>query len=262
MYNETPDPDGEMDGMTFEKGTAATHAIEFGSSTPASVTLRNCTFTSYSASNGNNDSTFYNNTGGALTINIVGGSGNVTYRNGAGASTTIVQNPVTLEVNTKALSDQSNLSGVRVLVYASSGTGPLPYQDSVTITHVTTTASVSHTAHGLVNGNKVLIVGADQDDYNGVFAITNVTTNAYDYTMANDPGANATGTITSTGVVIDGTTDGSGLISDTRTYATNQPITGRARLATTSPYYKTATITGTINSSSGLDLTVLMQEDS
>ena len=50
IYNVNADPDGEMDGMTFEKGTAATHAIEFGTSVPSSMTLRNCTFTGYNAS--------------------------------------------------------------------------------------------------------------------------------------------------------------------------------------------------------------------
>jgi hypothetical protein len=89
LWDTTGDPNGELDGMTFEKGTAATHAIEFGSNTPSSVTLTGQTYTSYNASNGNNDSTFYNNTGGALTINISGGSGNTSYRNGTGASTTV-----------------------------------------------------------------------------------------------------------------------------------------------------------------------------
>jgi hypothetical protein len=262
LSNENVDMDGELDRLSATKGTAATHALEFGASTPASITLRDCDFSGYNASDGNNDSTFYNNTGGALTINIVGGSGNVTYRNGTNASTSIVQNPVTLEVTTKKLSDQTALGSCRVLVYAGDGTGPLPFQDSVTITRVSTTASVSHTGHGLANGNKVLIQGADQWQYNGVFAISNVTANAYDYTIVSDPGSNGTGTIVSTGVIIDGDSNATtGVISDTRTYSTDQPIAGRVRKSTSSPYYKTAPVTGTISSANGLSLTVLLQLD-
>lgn len=89
IWNTALDPNGELDGMTFVKGTAATHAIEFTSASPASVTLTDQVYTSYNASNGQNDSTFYNNTSGALTITITNGSGNTTYRNGTSATTTI-----------------------------------------------------------------------------------------------------------------------------------------------------------------------------
>jgi hypothetical protein len=114
LWNIALDPDGELDNMAFIKGTAATHAIEFGSSTPSTITLTDQTYTGYNAANGNNDSTFYNNTGGALTINIVGGTGNTTYRNGAGASTTInVSVPVTINVTDEA---GVGISGVSVRV--------------------------------------------------------------------------------------------------------------------------------------------------
>ena len=89
LWDTSGDPTGNLDGMTFEKGTAATHAIEFGSTAPATVALNGQTYTDYNASNGNNDSTFYNNTGGALTISVVGGTGNTSYRNGTAASTTV-----------------------------------------------------------------------------------------------------------------------------------------------------------------------------
>ena len=63
-------------------------------------------------------------------------------------------------------------------------------------------------------------------------------------------------------VIIDkALTDVSGQTSDTRSYSGNQPITGRIRRGTSSPLYQTAPITGTINSTSGLSLTISMISD-
>jgi len=114
LFNQAYDPNGELDRATFAKGTAATHAIEFGSSTPSTITLTDHTYTGYHASNGNNDSTFYNNTGGALTINVVGASGNTSYRNGASASTT-VSSSVTVTI-TCTDSNGDPIEGINVRV--------------------------------------------------------------------------------------------------------------------------------------------------
>lgn len=74
------------------------------------------------------------------------------------------------------------------------------FSASVTsITHVTTTASVTLSAgfDALVDGAYVTISGATPSQYNGTFQITNLGggNTTFDYTMASDPGANATGTI-------------------------------------------------------------------
>jgi hypothetical protein len=257
LYNVNADPDGEMDGMTFIKGTAATHAIEFGANTPSSVTLRDQTYTGYNASNGNNDSTFYNNTGGALTINIVGGSGNVTYRNGSGASTTIVSNPVSLSVHVQDITTQADIVGARVWVPISESGHGYPYQASVTITSSGTTATVSHTGHGLSTNDYVHIAGANESYYNGTFQITVTGVDAYTYTMASSTTSPATGTITATFVVIFGVTDANGDISASYSYTSNQPISGRARYTG----YQTGAITGSINSVSGLSVTLNMVSD-
>jgi hypothetical protein len=66
---------------------------------------------------------------------------------------------------------------------------------TVTITAVTTTATVAHTSHGYSNGDTVKIYGANESDYNGHFVISNVSANAYDYTMGGSPSSPATGTI-------------------------------------------------------------------
>ena len=77
---------------------------------------------------------------------------------------------------------------------AGNGAGDLPFEATVVISRVGTTASVDHTAHGMSSGDKVAIRGCDLHQYNGVFPITNVTTNAYDYIMNATPDASpATG---------------------------------------------------------------------
>ena len=81
IYNVAADPDGEMDGMEFIKGTAATHAIEFGTPSPLTMTLRNVTCTGYNAADTQNDSTFhFKRTSGTVTLNLVGFTGNYSYR--------------------------------------------------------------------------------------------------------------------------------------------------------------------------------------
>ena len=119
-----------------------------------------------------------------------------------------------------------NESVCRVLVEAGDGSGDLPFEDTVTITHSTTTATVSHTAHGMADGDKVVIRNADQNPYNGVFAITNSSANAYDYVMGSDPGTNATGTIDATGAVLEGLTNASGQISASAAYTVDQAVRG------------------------------------
>jgi hypothetical protein len=61
------------------------------------------------------------------------------------------------------------------------------------ITYVTTTATLTtSTNHGLTSGNVVTITGASPSAYNGTFSITVTGTTTFTYTMATNPGANAT----------------------------------------------------------------------
>jgi len=119
LWDVNLDPDGELDNMIFDKGAGTTHAIEFGSSVPSSITLTGHSYTGYNVSNGQNDSTIYNNTGGALTVSISDGDG-PSYRNGAGASTTI-QNAVTLTVKCQDQADDP-IESVRVRIQETDGT--------------------------------------------------------------------------------------------------------------------------------------------
>ena len=64
------------------------------------------------------------------------------------------------------------------------------------ITRSGTTATVTTaTAHGFTTGQKVVISGATQADYNGAFTVTVTSSTVFTYTVANSPTTPATGTI-------------------------------------------------------------------
>ena len=265
IYNGTVDPDGELDGMSFSKGTNAHHAIEFTSNAPATMTLRDCNFTGFNATINSNDSALYFVDTGVdvnWTINLVGCTGNISYKKvRAGDTVTLVADPVTLELLVQDTAG-SPIENARVLIEAGAG-GSLPSDASVSITRTGSVATVTHTAHGLSNNDKVVIRGADQNEYVGIKTITNVTINTYDFTVVGTPTTPATGTILSTFVLLEGFTNASGIINVSRTYSLNQPLSSRSKVrkSTSSPYYKTAPVVGTINATSGLSVTVVMLSD-
>ncbi|MHA1661894.1 MAG: hypothetical protein ACTSVR_01395, partial [Candidatus Thorarchaeota archaeon] len=204
---------------------------------------------------------YWAGTGGTLTINALNGTNLVSAGcTSAGGTVSVVANPVTTTITVKDISTDTEISGAQTLVYVADDTN-YPYQDSVTITRSVSTATVAHTGHGLASGDNVLIEGAVQDEYNGAFQITVTGVDAYTYTVQGTPTTPATGTILSTFCLIDTTTNGSGQASKTKTFASNQPITGWVRKASSSPFYKTAAIAGTVSSSAGLDLTIQMVRD-
>lgn len=248
---------GLIDNCDFTSAGTG-HAIEITAT--GTFTMSGDTYSGYGA-DGSTDAAIYNNSGGAVTINVDGGGDIPTVRNGAGASTT-VESPVSTTITVIDAVTGSAISGARVLVTASDNTGPMPFQETVTsITRSGSTATVNHTAHGLVDGKKVMIKGANEKEYNGVYTLTRIDANSYSYTVSGTPATPATGTVKATGVVIDGTTNGSGIATDSRTHATDQPITGRVRKATGGTLYKTGAVAGTVDSATGFSTTVQMIPD-
>jgi hypothetical protein len=169
--------------------------------------------------------------------------------------------PVTLSVHVQDINTSAAIAGARVWVPVSSGAGGRPYNASVTITSSGGTATVAHTGHGLANNDWVWIQGANELEYNGTRQITVTGVDSYTYIISGGPASPATGTITSTFVIINAATNGSGDATATYTYAANQPVSGRARTASGATKYKTAPIAGTISSLTGLSLTVQMIPD-
>lgn len=93
--------------FTFSDG----HAIEI--TVPGTYTFEGNTFTGYGA-NDTTDAAIFNNSGGAVTLNITGGGSTPTIRNGVGATTTINNNiTVTITVKDEA---GTAIQGVRVSV--------------------------------------------------------------------------------------------------------------------------------------------------
>jgi hypothetical protein len=163
-------------------------------------------------------------------------------------------------VTAKDANTLDEIEGARVLMEADTG-GALPAGATVTITRSGSTASVSHSSHGMSEGQTIVIRGANEDEYNGVYAIENVTSNAYDYTVTGTPDTPATGTITATAVILAGTTGANGqLTTSTFEYTASQPVTGKIRKGSSGSLYKTSAIVGTITST-GLDTTVLLIPD-
>ena len=263
IWDFNADPNGELDDITITKGATEHHAIEFGATAPLTMTLTGWTTTGFSASDAANGSTFLFADRGSdqtWTLNIVGGTGNFTYKKvRAGDTVNIVIDPVAVTVH---VSDNTgaDLQSARVYLAASDGTGPLPYQDSVTITRVTTTATVAHTAHGMLTGDLVVIKGITDKttDNNGTHTITVTTANAYTYTTTDSGSTTYTGTIISTWVALDEDTDVNGDATVSRTFTADQNVAGRVRKSTASPRFKTADIEGTISNATGLTINTRM----
>lgn len=232
------------------------HAIEITGGT--SHTLDAITFTGYAATSGStgNESVYVNIGSGSVTIYA---DSTFSYRT-AGATVTIIAGSVTTSV-TVTNEAGTALNGARVALFAKDATGDMPYQDTVTISNSGTTATVTHTAHGMLTNDKVLIEGASLDANNGVYSITYIGANSYSYTMASTPGSSPTGTIKATWTAIYDETVTAGTLSMSRVFATNQPVSGWARKSTSSPYYKTGPISGTIDTALGLSLTALLLSD-
>jgi hypothetical protein len=267
IWDTAADPNGELDDMTFGTLTPPmTHAIEFGTNVPTTMTLTGCAFgTDYSAtedgSTGNETFWFRDGSPTAITLNLVNCTGNFGYKTD-GAVITIVADPVTTTVTVND-NNGAPLLGARVILETSDATGDLPFEETpVSITRSGTTATVDHTGHGVPDGKKVVIRGATDTLYNGVFVISVTDVDTYTYTMNGTPAASpASGTITISGVMLEGTTDSSGQISDSRTITLAQPLKGRVSKGTSSPIFKDAPLSGTKSPTLGLTLTAQLTLD-
>jgi hypothetical protein len=258
---DSADCDGYLDGLTITKGAATNHAIEFGDAIPASITLRNCDFSGFNALDSQYDSTFYfADTSGTITLNLVGCSGNVSVKT-AGCTVTVVEDPATVKVTVKT-ADGTVVQNARVLVKAKDGTGPFPFEETVTIVNAGTLATVTHNAHGMATNDYVVIYGASHIQNNGVHQITKINDNSYSYTMSSAPGSSPTGTITSTFVALYGLSSALGIVTTSRVYSSNQPVTGVARKSTTAgSLFKTGPIDEIIDSTDGMTATAVLIGD-
>ena len=110
----------------------------------------------------------------------------------------------------------------------------------------------------MASNDKVEIQGASLQANNGVYSITYISTSSYSYTMGSTPGSSPTGTITSTFVALAGLTNASGILTTSREYSTDQPVTGWGRKSTASPFYKSAPLSGYVDIADGYTATAVM----
>jgi len=266
IYSVAADPDGEMDGMTFTKGTAATHAIEFGILSPLTMTLRDVTCDGYNAADTQNDSTFhFKRTSGTVTLNLIGFVGNYTYRTD-GATIVIVVDPVTETINVKDTSTPAlNVQNARVLVEtaATIASGEMFEAAVTSLTQSAGTATCTTTAvHGLATNDYVVIRGAQPDEYNKVAQVTVSSTTVFTFTVDSGLSSPATGTPVVSFVAVYGLSDASGNVSSTRTWGAAQQLKGWARLKNTvSPFYKDGDIAYTLDNTNGNTINVVLQPD-
>jgi hypothetical protein len=228
-----------VSNLNFTKDAAALgHAIKITAT--GAYDLINFNYTGYEGTS--TEATIFNDSGGLVTLSPTGG-GSITVRNGTSAST-VIDNSQTVSITVR---DQAGdvIENARVFVEAGA-TGDEPSYDSVTIISTGTTATVTHTSHGMATNEWVTIRGANEIDYIGTYQITVSDVDTYDYTMGGDPVDTATGTITSTLNVISKLTNASGIAAESFNYASDQQIQGYVRKSTSTPFYKSAVINGTI----------------
>lgn len=259
VWNLATDTDGNLDEMEFtQDATVAHHAIEFGALIPASITLRSLVFTDFDADDTDGSALHFLDTTGTITVNLFD-MATPTYRS-AGATILFVNaKDVTMQVSNA--NDLTDIEDATVLLLAATG-GNLPYQDTVTITSSGTTATVTHTAHAIPDGEKVEIKNAVEPAYNGIFVTTFISTSSYSYTMLASTTSPATGTILATGVILAGLTSALGVLARTDfPFSADQPVAGRVRKNPPAPYFSQALIPPGTLDTNGFSATALMIPD-
>jgi len=85
--------------------------------------------------------------------------------------------------------------------------------DVASISYVGTTATAAATAHGFANDATVTIAGASPTLYNGTYVISNVSSNAFDYTLSTEPDESGTGSNITARGLSDSTTTTTGSVT-------------------------------------------------
>ncbi|MHA2062955.1 MAG: hypothetical protein ACXABY_01095 [Candidatus Thorarchaeota archaeon] len=254
------DLDGKMDGTTFERGDAAHHAIELGTTSPSNLTIRSATFSGFAGSDEEDDAVFYvKRTSGSVNIGAVGCTGIITYKSD-GAAVNITQG-VSTQVTVQDAATACWLANARVLVEAAAGGPYISASGIENLSFAASTVTASHPDHGLATNDWVVVRGASEGQYNGVWQITVSSASVYTYQITTTPSSPASGCATGTFAPIHALTNASGLVSDTRTYASDQPFTGRVRADLSGSPYKNQPFSGTIDSATGATVVVGMSED-
>lgn len=249
-----------ISNLSFTRGSSS-HAIVITAT--GTYDFTNFTYSGY-GSDDTDTATIRNESGGAVTINILGGDTPTVDDRLAGSTTTLVINPVTITVNVTD-SGGTNIQNARVFVEtaATIASGEIFEAAVTSITQAAGTATLTTTAaHGLETGDKVVIRKAQPDGYNKVATATVTSTTVFTYPVDSGLSSPATGTPVVSYVAIQGLTDVNGDISVTRSWAAAQQMKGWARLKNTvSPFYQDADISFAVNTTAGNTVNAVLQPD-
>ncbi len=226
------------------------------------MTLTNMTFTGFNVNNSENDSILhFKRTVGTVTVTLGGTTSQPSYKSD-GATIEFASNSRTVKVITKT-GDGTLIGLARVLLRTSADVGGgLPYDDTVTITNSSTTATVTHNGHAMATNDKIQITGASLWQNNGVFQINKINVNSYSYEMSEAPGSDPSGTIKATFVFLEGETDNvTGELSMNRQIPANQNVAGWARKSSGIPFYKQGPLSGSVITSGDTTLTSILSAD-
>lgn len=216
-------------GCSFTGLGSTGHAIRITAT--GTYNLVGNTFTGF-GSTGTNNAAIFNDSGGAVTLNISGGGSTPTYRNGTSASTT-VNNTVDLNV-TVLDSNNGPIPTAQVAIYKVSDDSQIMNEDTRNIT-----------AGSFVTGTVYRIVTVGTTDFTAIGAASNTVGVVF----------TASGTGSGNGTATDG------LATEQFNFATNTPIYVRVRKSSSGETkYVPVSTTGTITSS-GYNLTVTLQAD-
>jgi len=243
VFNEATDPDTKLEGMTFSKGSAAHHAIDFGTNVTSDITLRNCAFNGFGSTADANDSTVrFLASSGDITLNLVGctvdgaaaTTSNFSVDDAAGINVTVsISVPVKVTVVDK---NNKPLESVQTSIHLSSDNSEIVNED----THTVNDGS-------LVVGTRYKILTVGTSNFTTVGASSNSVGIVFTATGTSGGG---------NGTVTDGVADG------TFGGATPASCYIRARKSSSGDTkYKSFSTTGTIASTTGLDATIVLQED-
>ena len=114
IYNETADPNGEMDNTSFTKGTAATHAIEFGTASPLTMTLNGIDFSGYTNSVGSTSAPLHiKRISGTVTINVSGCTGITSDRYKSDGATVVIKSAIRHSQSSRPTPTSGSISPAR-----------------------------------------------------------------------------------------------------------------------------------------------------
>lgn len=253
------DPTLRISGTSFTSAGTG-HGLEI-TGTPANITLTNNSWTGYTAASGGNEAVYINTSAGSMNLTISGGTV-PSVRVAAGVNVTIIESARTVKVSAVDVGGTA-VTDTNVFVKASS-TAAFPFRVSVSIERSVSTATVTHSTHGLATNDLVLIEGCTEPEYNGVFSITKIDDNSYSYTVSGSPATPAGGSPKSTFVFLKGSANagaGNNEISMSRSIPSSQPVIGWARKATSGTRYKEGAIAGTVSSTDNTSFSAVMIED-